>query len=81
MSNSHETGILRGLIQAFLAVTKGSVSKTATTPAESVLALVVQVATEVLQKIESLEAGSTTAPTTPVVPPVVTPTAAVEHTV
>jgi hypothetical protein len=59
--NTHETGILRGLIQAFLAITKTSVStpKTTTqTSSESVLALVVQVAQEILTKIESMEAAS-----------------------
>ena len=60
--NTHETGILRGLIQAFLAITKGSVTApktTAATPSESVLSLVVQVASEILTKIEAMEAAST----------------------
>lgn len=59
--NTHETGILRGLIQAFLAISKGSASapKTSTTtPSEAVLGLVVQVASEILTKIESMESGS-----------------------
>lgn len=67
--NTHETGILRGLIQAFLAISKGSATApktTAATPSESVLSLVVQVATEILSKIESMEAAA--ANTTPVQP-------------
>ena len=62
--NAHETGILRGLIQAFLAITKGSVTAPKTTAPsanESVLSLVVQVASEILTKIESLEASSVAA--------------------
>lgn len=75
--NTHETGILRGLIQAFLAITKGTIStpKTAaSTSSESVLALVVQVAQEILTKIEAMESASVTV-TTPA-----TIASVVEHT-
>lgn len=62
--NPHDTGILRGLIQALLAVTKTSTPKTtATTASEAVMNLTVQVAGEILTKIESMESVSAVTPT------------------